>query len=106
VLRARAAIGGTLELSAERPRSGTVFFLEGPRSSVPQFFRGTQGALWLVRSALTVRARTAGPDGRADLSAPIPADPLLIGSERHFQSAWRAGGVLHFGASVLDVFVL
>jgi len=106
VLRARAASGGSLELSAERPGRGTVFFLEGPRSSVTQLLRGTQGALWLRRNALTVRARTAGPDGRADLSAPIPADPLLIGSERHFQSAWRAGGVLHFGTTRLDVLVL
>ncbi len=106
VLRSRAAIGATLELSAERAGSGTVFFLEAPRSPFPQFLRGAQGALWLQRNALTVRARTAGPDGRADLSLPIPADPLLIGSERHFQAAWRTGGVLHFGATVLDALVL
>jgi len=106
VLRTRAAIGGTLELSAERAGSGTVYFCEGPRSSGPQYFGGTQGALWLRRNALTVHARTAGRDGRADFSEPIPADPLLIGSQRHFQSAWRAGGVLQFGATLLDVLVL
>lgn len=106
VLRSRAAIGGTLELSAERAGSGTVYFLEGPRNPGPQFFLGTQGALWLRRNAISVHAATAGRDGRADFSAPIPADPLLIGSQRHFQSAWRAGGVLHFGATLLDVLVL
>jgi hypothetical protein len=37
---------------------------------------------------------------------PIPADPLLLGSERHFQSAFRVGGVLHFGASVVDALIL
>ncbi len=105
VLRARAAIGGSLELSAERTGSGAVFFVEG-QPGAPYFFRGAQGALFLRRNALTIRSRMAGADGRADLSTPIPADPLLIGSERHFQAAWRAGGVLHFGATRLDALVL
>jgi hypothetical protein len=106
VLRARARIGGTLELSGLRSGGGLVFFLEGPRGSAAQFFPGAQGGLWLRRSALSVSPRVAGRDGRADLSLPIPADPLLIGTERHFQAAWRAAGVLHFGSTVLDALLL
>jgi len=106
VLRSRAEIGGTLELSAHRRRDGVVLFLEGPKSSVPWTFPGARGVLWLRRNALSMSSSVAGPDGRADLSVPIPADPLLIGSERHFQTAWRAAGVLHFGSHVLDALVL
>ena len=105
-LRTRAQPGGSLELSALRPGSGSVFFLEGPRSTLPQNFPGAQGTLWLRRNALTIRVRSAGADGRADLSLPLAPDPLLYGSERHFQAAWRAGGVLHFGASVVDALLL
>jgi len=106
VLRSRARIGGALELSARRAGAGVVYFLEGPRSSVPHPFPGAQGTLWLRRNALTLYARDAGADGRADLTLPIPADPLLIGSERHFQAAWHSGGVLHFSSRVLDVLLL
>jgi hypothetical protein len=106
VQRQRAAPGGTLELSARRPGAGLVFFLEGPRSPVPQLFPGAQGQLWLRRNALVVRTRSAGADGRADLSLALPPDPLLIGSERHSQGAWRAGGVLAFGSTVLDALLL
>lgn len=106
VLRARAQVGGSLELSALRSGAGGVFFLEGPRSTRSQVFPGAQGTLWLQRGALQIRVRGAGASGRADLSLPIPSDPLLIGSERHFQSAWRAGGVLHFGSCVLDALIL
>ena len=96
----------TIELSARRAGAELVFFLEGPPSPVPQLFPGAQGTLWLRRNGLAVRIRTAGADGRADLSLPIRADPSLIGTQRHFQSAWRASGVLHFGATVLDALVL
>jgi len=104
--RARAALGGALELSAARAGAGSVFFLEGPRSSVPHSFPGAQGTLWLQRNALIVRIRTAGADGRADLTLPIASDPLLLGSERHFQCAWRSAGVLHLGRTVLDALIL
>jgi hypothetical protein len=106
VLLERARIGGSFELAAHRPGSGSVFFLEGPLLAVPQAVAGAQGLLWLQRDALRVGVRPAGPDGRADLSLPIPAEPLLIGTERHFQAAWRAAGVLHFGGTRLDALVL
>ena len=102
----RAPPGGSLELAARRAGANFVFFLAGPRSAQPQSFPNTQGLLWLRRNALVVTPRAADAQGRAELSVPIPADPLLLGTEEHFQAAFRVQGVLVFGASVLDVLVL
>ncbi len=106
VLGSRAAPGGSFELAARRSGASFVFFLAGPRSAQPQVFPNTQGTLWLRRNALGVVPRAADAQGGADLSLPIPADPLLYGTEQHFQAAFRVNGVLCFGTSVLDALIL
>lgn len=102
----RAAPGGSLELAAQHSGTSFVFFLAGPRSPQPQAFTNTQGLLFLRRNALSVTPRAADARGRATLSLPVPPDPLLLGTEQHFQAAFRVQGVLVFGANVLDLLFL
>lgn len=106
VQRSRAEIGQVLALAARRPASSTVFFLQGPPSPQPMVFPGTVGALLLVRSQLTVHARPADAQGRADLGLRLPLDPLLIGSERFFQAAFRRNGQLEFDSVLERVLIL
>lgn len=103
---AQARVGSPLPLAAHRPGAGALFLLEGQPSSVPLVFPRALGELLLVRQGLRVRLAKAAADGRADFTLPVPANPLLIGSERHFQAAWRAGGLLHLGRTRVDALVL
>jgi hypothetical protein len=98
--------GGTLSLAAKHPGTSICLFLDGPLSSVPLHVAGTSGTLWLVRDALRVTPRVADPSGRADLALPIGASALLIGTERHFQAAFRVNGTLIFGEIVVDALIL
>jgi hypothetical protein len=102
----RAEPGQTLKLAARRGGANIVFFLAGPPSPLPQTFPGALGQLLLVRSQLTVHPRAADAQGRANLDLPIPADPLLIGTERHFQAAFRRNGQLEFDSMLERVLVL
>jgi hypothetical protein len=62
--------------------------------------------LLLVRSQLTIHARPADAQGGAELLLPIAPDPLLIGSERHFQAAFRRAGQLEFDSGLERVLIL
>jgi hypothetical protein len=106
VQRSRGELGQTLRLAARRPQASIVFFLQGPPSAQPQSFPGTLGQLLLVRSQLTIHARPADAQGGAELLLPIAPDPLLIGSERHFQAAFRRAGQLEFDSGLERVLIL
>jgi hypothetical protein len=97
--------GGTLELTAKLAGASDVAFLSGPRAAQPSTLPGIGGSLALDRAQLVVVRRAADASGRAELSVPIPNDPLLIGTYRHLQSAFLVNGRWQLGSTVLDVLV-
>lgn len=105
VVRGDVVVGGALELSAKHAGASEVLFLFGQRAPQPLHPPGTVGELLLRRARLLVVEAPTGADGRADLTQPIPADPVLRGRTWHVQAAFRVNGVLHFSESVVDPLI-
>jgi hypothetical protein len=93
-------------LRAAAKRAGASFglFLIGERREEPVGYPGTFGELWLERSTLRIVARPCDADGRADVELPLTG--VGAGLEVHVQAAFRVGGALHFGETVVDALVL
>lgn len=100
-------IGGSLDVASHHAGSTSTLFVVGPLASGAQTFPNTTGTLWIDRKARpTVFARPSDGQGNAVLSTPLSNSAALIGSTFAVQAAARAGGKLHFSASVAVPVVL
>lgn len=98
--------GGELRLAAKQAGARACHFLLGLESDVALPFPGIEGSLWLKRGRLVLHTAPCNADGRADLTLPIPDDPLYSGVYRHVQALFRTESTFRFGTSVLHELVL
>jgi hypothetical protein len=85
------------------PGASGVIFLAGTPSPFPLVVPGVSGTLLLRRVGIRPARVRTDASGRADVSLPLANDPALIGTYEHVQAAFRIGGVLHLGPTLLHV---
>ncbi|MFN0242773.1 MAG: hypothetical protein ACKVWV_07750 [Planctomycetota bacterium] len=99
-------VGGELRLAAKQAGARACHFLLGLESEVALPFPGIEGSLWLKRGRLVLHTAPCDSDGRAELTLPVPDDPVYSGVYRHVQAMFRTGDSFRFGMTVLHELVL
>lgn len=98
-----ATPGTAMLLAGRHPGATGAIFLSGALAPQPVFVPGASGVLFLDRVGVGVRRLATDATGRADVAWAIPNDSASIGTWRHLQVAFRVGGGLVLGPTVLDV---